>query len=1025
MVLIGAAIKSVLRYLRKTSGDGDSKWAVHYTTQKPQQGLRFIRGKRQSNSADDLRAFHWPSQQSPGSKRCPSSPTFSPFSGMDQSDGGAHRGWRDRSRKMSSASSDDDERFFLTKGRPMTPLVLNPISLTSCSDGLRPTFESNWDTETDPIQRLPTPEEQMRRQAEAIAADIVPINVTGESFDRQASFRKTLSNSDSLSRRSRKLTRRKTVSNLQDDVSPKASVSVDLPGQFSTVGRPASSCGSSGRQKNKGAEVKEGGEKIRTDQLSSRRIRAPKGEGMSSLMATLTSSPCIERQPTSETQTECSPTSNYSSDCDPYKMLNVSSSYCQSWDLQGFPSDLDPQMLYDTNVLQESPSSSCPCFLSTPNTPCHLHQPESTHSNKIGIAENPSCSHYLSTSSISDSVSQYSYQVLDDETAIERNAQYFHDSDSCDGKRWNYKPISPSFSVYSHGTNETRGTSEENWNCDPLLSSGRSTPSCTDSNSCCSEITSYSSLSRRKSSTSSYYSPTVTRSISLRKSKRPPPPPVRSDSLRRRSGRSKPPRASSSLRLERSPRAERSASRTPTSSPQVFYDPWVPQSSPKQQQTVSNCRTVSTFEPLKPDVAPSTDSPALDSTQTSHEHSHVLDSKSSGSKDEQLKFPDGHDASEFSVAGIQRLASPSSGYSSQSNTPTPGTPVSSPLSPSSPLTPNHDGKAGSPPGPLVTAQALQGVKLRSVKNQEEQRANNTGDSELLNEAGSKADDRNRSMTAQHYRAELDVVISETLGNTEVELTESRLSDAFSDVVPNDVNGFLGNSDGQGRDDAKPTNKMQTKPETRMTVNESADSKPQNHRGPDSLKKSQPVKSVSSPEHPKENPVRNPSLGNSEMCDLESPWVKMSHSTEKNSINAVIDQEQWVLETELTNTAEKKRGNVIEPSENKSKVNKKDDANGDSTSPDMKNIAANFKSNMTRKTNSPETCSTKEARLFPSGSTGIPKSQKRSSWRQKQWTEGRTFFMPKQPVPCSCRVLLRIAAACYQEHTVTKACEVLC
>lgn len=61
----------------------------------------------------------------------------------------------------------------------MTPLVLNPISLTSCTDGLTPTFESNWDTETEPIQRLPTPEEKMRRQAEAVAADIVPINVTG------------------------------------------------------------------------------------------------------------------------------------------------------------------------------------------------------------------------------------------------------------------------------------------------------------------------------------------------------------------------------------------------------------------------------------------------------------------------------------------------------------------------------------------------------------------------------------------------------------------------------------------------------------------------------------------------------------------------------------------------------------------------------------------------------------------------------------------------------------------------------
>lgn len=153
--------------------------------------------------------------------------------------------------------------------------------------------------------------------------------ILGESFDRQASFRRTLSNSDSLSRRSRKLSRRKTESNLQDDATSKASVSVDLPGQFSTVGRPASSCSSSRRQKNKEEEVEEGGDMIRTEQLSSRRIRAPKGEGMSSLMATLLTSPRIERQPTAEIQTELSPTFNFSSDSDPYQMISASSSYCQ------------------------------------------------------------------------------------------------------------------------------------------------------------------------------------------------------------------------------------------------------------------------------------------------------------------------------------------------------------------------------------------------------------------------------------------------------------------------------------------------------------------------------------------------------------------------------------------------------------------------------------------------------------------------------------------------------------------------
>lgn len=61
----------------------------------------------------------------------------------------------------------------------MTPLVLNPISLTSAWDELGSAGEFNSNVDMEPFQRLPTPEEKMRQQAEAVAADIVPINVTG------------------------------------------------------------------------------------------------------------------------------------------------------------------------------------------------------------------------------------------------------------------------------------------------------------------------------------------------------------------------------------------------------------------------------------------------------------------------------------------------------------------------------------------------------------------------------------------------------------------------------------------------------------------------------------------------------------------------------------------------------------------------------------------------------------------------------------------------------------------------------
>lgn len=63
--------------------------------------------------------------------------------------------------------------------RPMTPLVLNPVHPTSCWDVFAPAYEPTIDVEVEPSLRLPTPEERMRQQAETVAADIVPINVTG------------------------------------------------------------------------------------------------------------------------------------------------------------------------------------------------------------------------------------------------------------------------------------------------------------------------------------------------------------------------------------------------------------------------------------------------------------------------------------------------------------------------------------------------------------------------------------------------------------------------------------------------------------------------------------------------------------------------------------------------------------------------------------------------------------------------------------------------------------------------------
>lgn len=39
--------------------------------------------------------------------------------------------------------------------------------------------------EIEPTSRLPTPEERMRQQAEAVGTDVVPINVTGGGLDHR------------------------------------------------------------------------------------------------------------------------------------------------------------------------------------------------------------------------------------------------------------------------------------------------------------------------------------------------------------------------------------------------------------------------------------------------------------------------------------------------------------------------------------------------------------------------------------------------------------------------------------------------------------------------------------------------------------------------------------------------------------------------------------------------------------------------------------------------------------------------
>uniref|UniRef100_A0A3Q2D039 Nance-Horan syndrome a (congenital cataracts and dental anomalies) n=1 Tax=Cyprinodon variegatus TaxID=28743 RepID=A0A3Q2D039_CYPVA len=65
---------------------------------------------------------------------------------------------------------------------------------------------------------LPTPEERMKCSTQVIASCIIPINVTGVGFDRDASVRCSLVHSQSLLQRRRKLRRRRTVAGVPRQV---------------------------------------------------------------------------------------------------------------------------------------------------------------------------------------------------------------------------------------------------------------------------------------------------------------------------------------------------------------------------------------------------------------------------------------------------------------------------------------------------------------------------------------------------------------------------------------------------------------------------------------------------------------------------------------------------------------------------------------------------------------------------------------------------------------------------------------
>ncbi|XP_032828645.1 uncharacterized protein LOC116952979 isoform X1 [Petromyzon marinus] len=123
--------------------------------------------------------------------------------------------WSPKCLPRSHVEEDDDEEGDETvaEGRP-------PSLLRKCRRGPVPNVPCTLDRRTNWTEELPlpTPEQRMRETACQIVSDLVPINVSGSNFERQASARRSFATSESIVRRKKRLQRRKTITGIPEHV---------------------------------------------------------------------------------------------------------------------------------------------------------------------------------------------------------------------------------------------------------------------------------------------------------------------------------------------------------------------------------------------------------------------------------------------------------------------------------------------------------------------------------------------------------------------------------------------------------------------------------------------------------------------------------------------------------------------------------------------------------------------------------------------------------------------------------------
>uniref|UniRef100_UPI00358F2AC4 actin remodeling regulator NHS-like n=1 Tax=Myxine glutinosa TaxID=7769 RepID=UPI00358F2AC4 len=92
--------------------------------------------------------------------------------------------------------------------------------------------QTNWRD----VLPLPTPQQRMHEIAGSIFSAVVPINVSGKSFERQASVRRSFAASESVARRKKRLQRRKTITGIPQELHKELTEDAEDSGITSGVG---------------------------------------------------------------------------------------------------------------------------------------------------------------------------------------------------------------------------------------------------------------------------------------------------------------------------------------------------------------------------------------------------------------------------------------------------------------------------------------------------------------------------------------------------------------------------------------------------------------------------------------------------------------------------------------------------------------------------------------------------------------------------------------------------------------------